>query len=109
MARLLLLAESAPHLDRDQAEAWLGGELATLVDNPGVRRVSLTRLESASAHFARGWDWLIEVECAGVQDAERATCNGAFRELVGDLRLIGMHPRLALANHPIDLPARRAG
>jgi hypothetical protein len=109
MARLLLLAGSTPHLDRDQTETWLGGELTTLVGSPGVQSVSLTRLESASVHSARGWDWLIEVECSGAQDAERATCDGAFRALVGDLRLVGMHPTLALANRPVELTDRPPG
>jgi hypothetical protein len=109
MSRLVLLAEAPPHLDSEQTQAWLLRELAALVGRPGVDRVSLSRLESVSAHFARGFSWLIEVECAGPREAETATSKGAFRDLVGDLRLVGMHPSVALANHPIELTDRSPG
>lgn len=109
MTRLVLLVESPPHLDGEQAEAWLRSELATLVAQPGIQRGSLSRLESVSAHFARGADWLIELECAGQGDAARAACNSAFRDLFGDLRLIGMRPTLSVANHPIELTVRQSG
>jgi hypothetical protein len=106
MARLVLLAQSPPHLDGDQTEAWLRRELDALVGKPGVLRVSLSRLESVSIRFARSWDWLIEMECAAAEDAVRATSNSAFRDLYGDLRLIGMRPSLALANRPVELAER---
>ena len=106
MARLVLLAESPPHLDGDQTEAWLRKELDALVGKPGVLRISLSRLESVSLRFARSWDWLIEMECAAAEDAVRATTNSAFRDLYGDLRLIGMRPALALANRPVELAER---
>jgi hypothetical protein len=106
MARLVLLAQSPPHLDGGETEAWLRKELDALVGEPGVLRVSLSRLESVSLRFARSSDWLIEMECAAAEDAVRATTTSAFRDLFGDLRLIGMHPSLALANCPLQLAER---
>jgi hypothetical protein len=103
MARLVLLADSPPHLDRDQAEAWLRRELTALVGKHGIEQVSLARLESVSIDFGRGADWLIEMDCATVDDTFGAGRNGALRELFGDLRLIGMHPSLALLSRPDDL------
>jgi hypothetical protein len=108
MARLVLLAEAPSHLDHEQTEAWLRSELATLVAQPGIQRGSLSRLESVSARFSRGWDWLIELECAP-GDAERAACDSAFGDLFGDLRLIGMRPTVALANRPVELTPRQPG
>lgn len=109
MPRLVLLAQSPPHLDGEQTEAWLLRELAALVGKCGVQRVSLSRLETVSIHFARAWDWLIEMECAASEDAVRASSNGAFRDLFGDLRLIGMHPALALANRAVELDENSPG
>jgi hypothetical protein len=103
MARLVLLAQCPPNLDGEHTEAWLRRELDAMVGKPGVRRVSLSRLETVSIHFARSWDWLIEMECAAIDDAVRATTNSAFKDLFGDLRLIGMRPTLALANRPVEL------
>jgi hypothetical protein len=109
MTRLVLLAQSPPHIDGGQTEAWLRRELRGLVGKPGVERVSLSRLESVSIDFARSWDWLIEMECAAAEDAVRASSNSAFRDLFGDLRLIGMRPTLALANRPVELDENPPG
>jgi hypothetical protein len=109
MARLLLLADSPPHLDREQAETWLRRELAALVGKHGIERVSLARLENVSIDFGRCADWLIEMDCAAVEDVFGVGRNGSLRDLFGDLRLIGMHPSLALLSRPDDLTEPPAG
>jgi hypothetical protein len=102
MARLVLLAQAPPHLDGAEAEAWLQKELASLVGKHGIQRVSLARLENVAIDLGGSADWLVEMECSGVDDALGAGRNGALRDLIGDLRLIGMHPSLALLSRPDD-------
>jgi hypothetical protein len=103
MARLVLLAQAPPHLDGEEAEAWLREQLAALVGMHGIERVSLARLESVSIDLGGSADWLVEMDCSAVDDAVGACRNGALRDLIGDLRLIGMHPSLALLRRPDDL------
>jgi hypothetical protein len=103
VSRLVLLLQGTPHLKGDEAETWLREQLGLVAGQRGIVRVSLSRLESVSSELMRGFDWLIELECSAVEDATSTSCGGAFVELFTDLRLIGMRPSLAFANHPVDV------
>jgi hypothetical protein len=88
------------HLSEEEADQWLGGQAAPLARTAAVKDVEMSRLRNPAAGGGDDWDWLIEMHCDGVEEAERAAREDACRELVADLRLLGMHPSLVLADVP---------
>jgi hypothetical protein len=79
-------------------------QAASLSDAPGVAGVELSRLKSPSARAGASWDWLIEMHLEHAGDAAEAARDAVCRDLVADLRLLGMHPSLVLADgtRPLD-------
>ena len=72
-------------------------QAAPLADTAAVESVRLSRLQAPAAGGG-DWDWLIEFHCRGAEDARRAARDEVLREMVADLRLLGMNPRLVLAD-----------
>jgi hypothetical protein len=103
MARLLLLARRPDNLSREEAEVWLRREVRRLDGSAGIERVSITRLGPASLRWGRSADWLIELEVPAWSWESRALCEDACAALVGDMRLLGMKPVLAVADEQLDL------
>jgi hypothetical protein len=81
----------------------MGTQAASLGSTPGVTAVELSRLQNPSERGA-SWDWLIEMHLEHAADAAKAARANACRELVADLRLLGMQPSLVLvdATRPLD-------
>ena len=79
-------------------------QAASLVGAPAVTSVQLSRLRSPAARVAVGWDWLIEMHLARTEDGAVVARDHACRDLVADLRLLGMHPSLVLVDgtRPLD-------
>jgi hypothetical protein len=98
MARLLLFICRPALLSEEEAAAWVRDQAAPLATLPQVHRVELTRLRSPALVGGADCEWLIEMQCQGEEDAARAARAPACRALVGDLRLLGMRPRLAVAD-----------
>jgi hypothetical protein len=73
-------------------------QVAPLARMEPVRRVEVTRLQSPALRGGRDWQWMIEMHCEDGEDAARAARDEACRDLVADLRLLGMHPSLVLAD-----------
>jgi len=101
---LLLFARRPYHLSDEEADGWMRGQAASLSDAPGVAGVELSRLKSPSARAGASWDWLIEMHLEHPEDAAGAVRDAVCQDLVADLRLLGMHPRLVLADgtRPLD-------
>jgi hypothetical protein len=98
MARLIVLVQRPYHLSTEEADHWIRGQVAALAKDDAVRRVDLTLLQSVAPGCGRGWDWLIELHCDRGQDASRAAASSAWRELLADLRQLGMRPSVVLAD-----------
>jgi hypothetical protein len=73
-------------------------QAAPLAATAAVRKVEVSRLRTPAARGGGEWDWLIEMHCDGVEQAQRAAREQVCRDFVADLRLLGMHPSLVLAD-----------
>jgi hypothetical protein len=98
IVRLLLFIRRPYHLSEEEADSWLGSQAAPLARTAEVANVQVSRLRNPTARSGGDWDWLIEMHCEGVEEAERAAREDTCRDLVGDLRLLGMQPSLVLAD-----------
>ena len=96
MVRLMVLVSPPRHLGLDEAEDWLRDEVAPLAGAAGVRSGALSRLGSASRRWCPEWGWLIELHFDDVQTARETVADDAWALLLGDLRLLGMRPTVAL-------------
>ena len=98
MARLLLFVRRPNALSEKEADRWIRAQVAPLARMESVRRVEMTRLQAPALRGGRDWEWLIEMYCERGEDAARAARDEACRDLVADLRLLGMNPSLVLAD-----------
>jgi hypothetical protein len=97
MPRVLVLVQRPVQLTFEETEAWLRAAARQLGGLPAAERVELVALESASLRWPRPCDWLIEVSLADASDvSELLRCN-ACSDLLGDLRMLGMRPAVAVA------------
>lgn len=78
-----------------ETESWLETELGPL-GGDGVDRIHLSRLRSASPRFSATCAWMIELDCRSAEAACAAVGGGPGAMLLGDLRMLGMHPSVAL-------------
>jgi hypothetical protein len=97
VARLLLFVQRPSVLSDSDATRWMLKEAAPLARIEAVRRVDVTRLQAPALRGGKDWQWLIEMHCEQAVDAARAARDEACRDLVADLRLLGMQPSLILA------------
>jgi hypothetical protein len=95
---LLLFARRPYHLSDEEADTWMRTQAASLVRADAVTSVHLSRLQNPVALAGGSWDWLIEMHLAHAEDAVGAARDQACRDLVADLRLLGMHPSLVLVD-----------
>ena len=95
VVRLLIFIQPPRHVAPVEAESWLEGELGALRRN-GVDSIQLRRLRAASRRFSETCAWMIELDCRSAEDACAAVDEGPGLMLLGDLRMLGMHPCVAL-------------
>jgi hypothetical protein len=98
IARLMLFVRRPYHLSAEEAHRWMRSQAAPLARTAAITSVDVSRLRNPAACGAAEWDWLIEMHCARPEDAGRAARAEACRDLVADLRLLGMRPSLVLAD-----------
>jgi hypothetical protein len=94
----MVLVGPPRQLKVDEAEDWLRQQLAQVIGVAGVRSVALSRLASASVHWSQDWGWLIEFDFETAEHARGAVAESAWSMLLGDLRLLGMSPTVALVD-----------
>ena len=98
IARLMLFVRRPYHLSELEADNWLRGQAAPLARTATIQSVHVSRIHSPGSRGGRDWDWLIEMHCEDAEAAGRAARAEACRDLVADLRLLGMQPTLVLAD-----------
>jgi hypothetical protein len=103
VARLIVLVGTPQHLRPEEADDWLRKEAAALTTAEGVRRAAISPLESPSLRWPTQWGWLIELDCDNPGGVDRATRDDAWTDLLGDLRLLGMRPTVAVVGDPSEL------
>jgi hypothetical protein len=103
VARLIVLVNSPYHVGPDEAAEWLRGEASALVAVEGVKRAVLSPLASPVGRLCRPSGWLIELECEAPDGADRAVKDDAWKLLLGDLRLLGMRPSVAVVGEASEL------
>jgi hypothetical protein len=103
VTRLIVLVGTPEHLRAAEAESWLRDEAAGLARVDGVRRALLSPLASPSPRSGNQWGWLIEIDCESPDDTNRVVRDGAWTALMGDLRLLGMRPTVAVVGGPSEL------
>ena len=85
-------------LSQEEASRWMREQAAPLATTNGVERVELIRLQAPALGRGADCEWLIEIHCERADDAARAARDAVCRDLVADLRLLGMQPRLVVAD-----------
>jgi hypothetical protein len=103
MARLMVLVSPPRQLGLDEAEDWLRQQLAPLISVAGLRSVALSRLASASSRWSQDWGWLVEFDFDTAEHARGVVRDDAWGMLLGDLRLLGMSPTVALVDGSTEL------
>ena len=98
VARLMLFVRRPYVLSQEEASRWMREQATPLATTNGVERVELIRLQTPALGGGADCEWLIEMHCPCREDAARAARDTACRDLVADLRLLGMHPRLVVAD-----------
>jgi hypothetical protein len=94
----MMLVSPPRRLAVEEAEEWLRAELASVSGVAGVQSVALSRLASASLRWSQDWGWLVELDFESAERARAAVGGDALSVLLGDLRLLGMSPTVALAD-----------
>jgi hypothetical protein len=104
VARLMLFVRRPYALSEEEAARWMREQAAPLAAVSAIERVELIRLQAPALSGGADCEWLIEMHCARGEDAARAARDAACRDLVADLRLLGMQPRLVVAdgNEPLE-------
>jgi hypothetical protein len=98
VARLILLVGPPYHLALEEAEDWLRGELLPVTGATGVRSAVLSRLSAASWRESAESGWLVELDFESADSARRTAGDERWVALLGDLRLVGMRPTVALVD-----------
>ena len=97
VARLMLFVRRPYALSEAEAACWMREQAAPLA-TASAERVELTRLQAPALHGGADCEWLVEIHFGRGEDAARAARDEACRALVADLRLLGMQPRLVVAD-----------
>jgi hypothetical protein len=100
----MLFVRRPYHLSEPKAEAWMRSQAAPLTRGGTATSVEVSRLGAPATAGGRDWDWLIELHYEHTEDAVVAAREEVCRDLVADLRLLGMQPSLVLADNtrPLD-------
>lgn len=91
----MILVERPRHVASEEIETWLRPELSAF-EGDGVEAVTLRRLASPAGRYRESWSWLIELSCRDDESARRAVGEGRGVALIADLRMLGLHPSVAL-------------
>ena len=98
VARLMLFVRRPSSLSEEEAVRWMRDKAGPLAAMTHVDRVEVTRLQTPALRGGTDWQWLIEMHCDRGEDATNAAREAACRDLVADLRLLGMRPTLVVAD-----------
>jgi len=101
----MLFVRRPYRLSEEEAVRCMREQAAPLTAVTAVDRVEVTRLQVPALRGGTDWQWLIEMHCERGDDAARAARDDACRELVADLRLLGMQPSLVVADGTEPLEA----
>jgi hypothetical protein len=101
----MLFVRRPYHVSQDEADRWMRAQAAPLARAATIDSVHVSRLQAPTARGGSDWDWLIELHCRGVEEAGLAAREEALRDMVADLRLLGMNPRLVLVDGTRPLEA----
>jgi len=93
---MMLTVRRPHHLKPEEARAWLQERASDLIGIAGVRTVVVSRVGAAVGRWAGGSDWLLELELDAGADPTSIVRDEACVFLLGDLRLLGMRPSLAV-------------
>jgi hypothetical protein len=107
VARLLITWTRPYHLTADEADAWAQEAAARLAAAAGVRRAELMSLATVSVRHPCDRAWLLELQLGHDDDPYRIANGAPCAEMLLDLRLLGMQPRVALARRGVLLQADR--
>ena len=99
---MMLTVRRPHHLKVEEAGAWLQEQASDLLGIAGVRTVVVSRLGAAGGRWEGEFDWLLELELElelELDDGADPTSivrDDVCASLLGDLRLLGMRPSLAV-------------
>jgi hypothetical protein len=93
---MLLTVRRPYHLKPEETLDWLNSEIGDLLGIAGVKSMTLAKLGSPGCRWQGDYDWLIELELQEDADPARIVRDEACAMLLGDLRLLGMRPSVAV-------------
>jgi hypothetical protein len=102
---MLIMCRRPLHLPRADAERWIQAEASRLLEDPAVARVRFTPLQSAALAWPRVSDWMLDVEIDPKHSPHDAVRRNSCRELLGDLRMLGMQPSVVVVGDAVELAA----
>ncbi len=85
------------------AHTWLLDSLTEVAALSEINDVRLTTLER-TPQLARAWPWMATLDLSNDADPDALLRRGPLADLVGDMRLIGMHPEVLVvpdASEPV--------
>jgi hypothetical protein len=94
----MLFVRRPSALTKAEAARWVREQAAELAAAATVDRVQLIRLQTPAVPGGGDSEWLIEMHYPSAEAATCAARDRVCRELVADLHLLGMRPRLVVAD-----------
>ncbi len=93
---MMLTVRRPHHLKAEEARAWLQEQASNLIGISGVRTVVVSRLGAPGGRWEGAFDWLLELELDEGADPTSIVRDEVCASLLGDLRLLGMRPSVAV-------------
>jgi hypothetical protein len=93
MDSILIYCRPVGAAHRETLRAWIEHQATELAARPAIQRTALMHLSAPDASSRRNLGWLLECELTDAAGAPK----DILRELLTDMRLIGLQPALFVA------------
>jgi hypothetical protein len=92
--RILVLWNAGRGVAPGEDEGWARSHVGPIGSCPGVAALALHPVISAAVRHPQPCSWCLEVRLAPDHEPSEVVRAGAFAELLGDMQLLGMRPRV---------------
>jgi hypothetical protein len=92
--RVLVLWSACRGVEAGQDASWAEAQLAKLAGGDGIAAIALHAVGEASTQHTPPGSWCLELRLAEGYSPRQLIRARPWREFLGDLRLLGMQPRV---------------
>ena len=92
--RILVLWNAGRGVAPGEDEGWARSQAQRIRSCHGVAAMALHPVQSAAVLHPQPCSWCLEVRLAPGHEPSEVVRADAFAEFLGDMRLLGMHPRV---------------